>query len=229
MTPARLEARVPPSRRALAARRALPWAAVLALAVESSGCLQQVREEPPQPTPVPRMTRLAMITRGISKFAVIEPVDRTDQGAGLSAAAALVQALGAAKVPVLSSPVRRPGNALARSWLVAQTRSLGVDGFVSGSISAFAVQPHRDRAYVALTAVVLDGAGEILWSRRVAGSSALAGLTAALPNEGLLGNNGTLAIPPSLDQAGIHRDALAVAALIAAKEFAHDLAAEPQP
>lgn len=195
----------------------------------AAGCLQQVRDEPPQPSPIPRLTHMDLAARGIAKVAVVEPLDRTEQGAGLPVAQALLEALVAAQIPVATPAVRRPGNALARSWLAAQARALGVDGFVTGSVSAFAVQPQRDRAYVAMTATLLDGAGEILWSKRVAGASPLSGLQASLPNEGHLGNNGTSVARPVLDQAGVHQDALAVAATIAAKEFAHDLAAIPQP
>lgn len=208
-------------------RRSL--AVVALLAGMGAGCLQQVREAPPEPSPGLRFSVRDLPALGIRKLAVVEPADRTDQGAGAPVAMALQRSLAEAGIPVAPAPIPRPANALAKSWLGAQAQILGADAFVSGSISAFAVQSHRDRAFVALTAVLLDRTGEILWSKRVAGSSPLAGLQASLPNERILGNNGASVTRPTLDQAGVHRDALAVAATIAAKEFAHDLAAVPQP
>lgn len=212
-----------------AGRTLVAAVASLVMALGSAGCLYQVREQPPEATPGPRAAAVDLAALGIRRVAVVELDDRTWQGAGEVLARAMTQALSSAGVPVAPDLLRRPSSHLARSWLEARARALGVDAFVSGHISAYSVQPQRNRAYVALTAVLLDRAGEILWSKRVSGSSPLSGLQAALPNERILGNNGASMTPPYLDQAGVHRDALAVAATIAAKEFAHDLAAFPQP
>jgi len=194
------------------------------VAILATGCVQQVVRREPRP-PVSR-EHVDLQAAGIRTIAVIEALDRTDQGAGLPVAKALRQSLEAGWVPVHTEIVRRPGANLARSWLVALARRLGVEAFVTGTVSAYAAQEAQERAFVVMTALLLDQEGRILWSRRASGAAPLAGQQMPLSNEGYLGNNGTSIKPGIAD--GSH-DALFIAASIAAKEFVHDLAPAPPP
>jgi hypothetical protein len=203
---------------------------VAALAL--GGCLRQVVDREPVPTPTP--APLTFLKRGITldalgirKLAVIEAQDRTDSGGGLPAAQALLDEIKATGLDVHPVVLRRQGTGVAPSWLAAQRRLTGADAFVTASLSAFEVQPDLGRTFVAMTTTLLEPSGRIIWSRRLSAQAPLTGLQAALPNEGQ-GNNGA-AVPPPLplplfDRAGVERDSLAVAAQLAAKEFAHDLA-----
>ncbi|MBM3268279.1 MAG: hypothetical protein FJZ01_11580 [Candidatus Sericytochromatia bacterium] len=180
------------------------------------GCLREiVRDEPPpSPSPPPVVRGIDLRLAGLRRLAVIEALDRTDRDAGLPVADSLHERLLGAGVDLHPVVLRRPGAGLAASWLAAQARLHAVDGFVTGAVSAYAIQEGRRRAFVALTAVLLDPAGRILWSRRLSAQAPLGTQQAAFASEGFSGNNG---------------DALAVAVRIAAKEFADDLAPVPAP
>jgi hypothetical protein len=188
--------------------------AVLALVASVAGCMREVlREEPgPTPVPVPAARGFHLGSAGLARLAVVECLDKTDRNAGMPAAEALTSALREAGVDVRGAILGRPGAVLAPSWLRSQARSAGVDGFATAAVSAFGIQESRRRAYVAMTAVILDPDGRIQWSRRVAAEQSLGDRQAALANGGFFGNNG---------------GALNIAARIAAKEFADDLAVVP--
>ncbi len=198
-------------------RRERWWCLALVVPVLAAGCLREVvRDDAPTASAPPAAIRggFDLQAAGIRRVAVIEAVDRTDQAAGLPAAQALLDGLRLAGVAVHDVPLRRASSALASSWLAAQSRMLGVEGFATATVSAFTIQEGRGRAYVAMTAVLVDATGRILWSRRVSAEAPLGDRQAALANGGYLGNNGA---------------ALEAAASIAAEEFAHDLAIVPPP
>lgn len=181
------------------------------------GCVgRNIREEIPEvkSTEGPPLKLRAL---GIRRAAVVEALDRTDQGAGMPVARALRVALAEAGAPVLDLVVDRPGPILARSWLAARAKVLAVDGFITGTVSGYSIQPDQRRAYVSVTAAVLDVGGAILWSRRVRGIAPLQiDLAPMQAKEGGMGNNSEAL-----------QDPLQIAASIAAKEFANDFAKSP--
>ncbi len=143
--------------------------------------------------------KLELEGQGIRRLAVVEFADLTAQRIPKDLSRifgeALQERLGDR---VTAAPLPRPGARLAGSWLKAEARAKGVDGFVTGTVTGYQVQPAEGRVCVTMTVRLLAAdSGSILWSKH------------------------SIAFVPILSPVA-PEEAFRQAIVNAAKEFAHD-------
>lgn len=143
--------------------------------------------------------KVELEAQGIRRVAVVEFADLTPQRVPRDLSRifgqTLKERLGSR---VLEAPVPRPGPKLAGSWLKAEARAKGVEGFVTGTVTGYQAQPAEGRVCVTMTVRLLEAeTGHILWSKH---SIAFAPIESPVAPE----------------------EAFRQAIVNAAKEFAHD-------
>lgn len=108
-------------------------------------------------------------SRGIRRVAVVEFADLTQQRISWNVSTIFGEALeGHLRMRVLRGPLPRPGPRLAGSWLRAEANAKGVDGFVTGTVTGYQVQPQEGRVGVTMTVRLLAAdSGSILWSKHM--------------------------------------------------------------
>jgi hypothetical protein len=143
--------------------------------------------------------KMELEAQGIRRVAVVEFADLTLQRVPRDLSRifgqTLQERLGSR---VLAGPLPRPGPRLASSWLKAEARAKGVDGFVTGTVTGYQVQKAEGRVCVTMTVRLLQAdSGSILWSKH------------------------TIAFVP-IESPAAPEEAFRQAVVNAAKEFAHD-------
>ncbi len=101
---------------------------------------------------------------------VIEGLDRSDRGAGMPVADALAQALSATGIPV-AAVLPRPSPVLTADWLQAELERWKSRVAVTATVSGWNLRPWSDLAYVEMTGLALAPDGTILWAERVNASA----------------------------------------------------------
>ncbi len=143
--------------------------------------------------------KVELEAQGIHRVAVVEFADLTQKKVSWDLSRIYGQALKERLGDlVLDGPLPRPGPKLAGSWLKAEARAKGVEGFVTGTVTGYQAQPEAGRVCVTMTVRLLEAqTGSIVWSKH---SIAFVPLSSPIAPE----------------------DAFRQAIVNAAKEFAHD-------
>ncbi|MBM3260203.1 MAG: hypothetical protein FJY99_10700 [Candidatus Sericytochromatia bacterium] len=192
-----------------------PLAVVVAslAVVMLAGCPgSRTRDPARDDAPVPGRPDLARL--GWKRLAVVAPLNRSGVALAGSFLETVARQVGQRGWPLRPGVIDRPGESHPpASWWERQARELGVQGFVTATVTALRYDERLDRAYAAATCGLLDQRGHWVWSRRVTGVV----VGDALPSGSNIGQNGKQST-----QAHVARGRLMAAVLEAAKEFAVD-------
>lgn len=151
---------------------------------------------------------------GWTRIAVVSPLNRSGVALAGSFLEAVAQQVTRRRWPLRTGVVDRPGEGHPpAAWWERQARELGVQGFITATVTAMRYDPRVGRAYAAANCGLLDSKGQWVWSRRVTGVV----VGDALPSGGDIGQNGKQST-----QAHVARGRLMAAVHEAAKEFAVD-------
>lgn len=186
---------------------------MLALLLGLSGCASR-RAMAPSPEDAAVIGRPDLARLGWRRVGLVAPLNRSGVPLAGTFLEAVARQVGLRGWTIRSGVLERPGTGHPpRVWWERQATVLGVQGFLTATVTALHSDRRARRAYAAATCGLVDATGNWVWSRRVTGLVVGDALSPGLE----IGQNDKQPFP---DREA--RDRLMAAVQQAAKEFALD-------